>query len=135
MNAKQIKLLTALLEETTITGAAKKAGITRATAYKYLQDRDFRTELNRRRSECINDAVRYLQGKLALCNETLVEIIKDKDVSSQIKINAINAIYMNCKSLTETADIIERLDGIEKAIDNDRQHTPTHYPIQSKAAV
>lgn len=130
MKAKQVKLLAALLEESTITGAAKKAGITRATAYKYLQDRDFRAELNRRRSECINDAVRYLQGKLALCNETLVKIIEDKDVSSQVKINAVNAIYANCKSMTETAEIVMRLDSIEKAIDGEKVQGAALYPTQ-----
>lgn len=114
MNAKQIKLLTALLDESTISKAAEKAGITRATAYKYLQDKSFQTELNRRRSECVGDAVRYLQSKLALCNETLVKIIKSDDTSDQVKINAINSIYTNVKSMVETADILERLDEIER---------------------
>jgi len=119
MNSKQIKLLTALLDESTISKAAEKAGITRATAYKYLQDKDFQRELNRRRSECVGDAVRYLQSKLALCNETLVKIIKSDDTSDQVKINAINAIYSNCKSMTETAEIVVRLENIEKAVDDE----------------
>ena len=114
MNAKQIKLLTALLDESTISKAAEKAGITRATAYKYLQDKAFQIELNRRRSECVGDAVRYLQSKLALCNETLVKIIKSDDTSDQVKINAINAIYTNVKGMIETADVLERLDELER---------------------
>ena len=114
MNAKQIRLLTAMLEESTISKAAEKAGITRATAYKYLKNKTFQTELNRRRSECVGDAVRYLQSKLALCNETLVKIIKSDDTSDQVKINAINSIYTNVKSMVETADILERLNEIER---------------------
>lgn len=115
MKAKQNNFLIALLNESTVTKAAEKAGITRNTAYRYLRDKEFQAELNRRRSECISDAVRYLQGKLALCNETLVKIIEDKNTSNQFKIGAINTIYSNCKSLTETADILARLDDLEKS--------------------
>ena len=107
-----------MLEESTISKAAEKAGITRKTAYNYLKNKDFKKELNRRRGELVNDAVRYLQGKLSLCNETLVSMIENPDTSHQIKINAINAIYTNCKSMTETAEIITRLEQIEEIIES-----------------
>lgn len=118
MTGKQTKFLKAMLEESTISKAAEKAQITRYTAYKYLKDREFQSELNRRRGECINDTVRYLQGKLSLCNETLVSIIENPETSDQIKINAINAIYANCKAMTETAEIITRLEQVEELIES-----------------
>lgn len=118
MTAKQTAFLQAMLEESTITKAAKRAGINRTTAYKYLKDKDFKKELNARRTECVNDTVRYLQGKLALCNETLVSIIENPETNDQIKINAINAIYANCKSMTETAEIITRLEQVEELIES-----------------
>lgn len=118
MTAKQTAFLQAMLEESTITKAAEKAGINRTTAYKYLKDKDFKKELNARRTECVNDTVRYLQGKLSLCNETLVSIIENPDTNDQIKINAINAIYANCKSMTETAEIITRLEQVEELIES-----------------
>ena len=117
MKAKETAFLKAMLEESTITKAIQKANISRETAYKYLKNPTFQAELNKRRSECINDTVRYLQGKLSLCNETLVKIIEDPNTSDQIKINAINAIYTNCKSMTETAEIITRLASIEEALE------------------
>lgn len=117
MTAKETAFLKAMLEESTITKAAEKAGITRYTAYKYLKNTNFQKELTKRREECINDTVRYLQGKLALCNETLVSIVENPNTSDQIKINAINAIYTNCKSMTETAEIITRLASIEEALE------------------
>ena len=118
MTGKQTKFLKAMLEESTISKAAEKAQITRYTAYKYLKDREFQSELNRRRGECINDTVRYLQGKLSLCNETLVSIIENPETSDQIKINAINAIYANCKAMAETAEIITRLEQVEELIES-----------------
>ena len=118
MTAKQTAFLQAMLEESTITKAAERAGINRTTAYKYLKDKDFKKELNARRTECVNDTVRYLQGKLSLCNETLVSIIENPDTNDQIKINAINAIYANCKSMTETAEIITRLEQVEELVES-----------------
>lgn len=118
MTGKQTQFLKAMLEESTISKAAERAGITRKTAYNYLRNKDFQKELNQRRGECINDTVRYLQGKLSLCNETLVSIIENPDTSDQIKINAINAIYTNCKSMTETAEIITRLEQVEELIES-----------------
>lgn len=118
MKGKQMQFLQAMLEESTLTKAAERIGISRTTAYKYLKDKDFQKELNQRRGECINDTVRYLQGKLSLCNETLVSIIENPETSDQIKINAINAIYLNCKSMTETAEIITRLEQVEELIES-----------------
>ena len=113
MTAKKTAFLKAMLEESTITKAAQKAGIARDTAYRYLKDPDFTQELTKKRSECINDAVRFLQGKLTFCSETLVQIIENPRTADQVKINAINAIFMNCKALTETAEILDRLQQIE----------------------
>lgn len=113
---KQVAFLKAMLEESTITKASEKAGIGRKTAYQYLKNPDFIKELNERRMEYINDTVRYLQGKLSLCNETLIDIIQNPKTSDQIKINAINAVFANCKQMTETADIIGMLTEIEERL-------------------
>ena len=119
MTQKQVNFLKCMLEESSITKAAGKAGISRNTAYKYLQNQEFVSELNKRRLECVSDTERFLQGKLALCGETLVGIIENPGVSEQIKINAVNSIFTNCKALTETADVLERLQQIEIALESE----------------
>lgn len=111
-----MKLLQALLEESNVSKAATAAGISRNTAYQYMKKPEFERELNRRRSECINDTVRFLQGKLALCGETLIGIIESPEASDQVKINAINAVYANCKAMTETVEVINRLQKIEDSM-------------------
>lgn len=114
MTAKQTAFLKAMLEESTISKAAKAAGIARDTAYRYLKNPDFQAELTKRRGECINDTVRFLQGKLSLCSEVLIQIVEKPETSDQVKINAINAVFQNCRAMTETAEIIERLERIEE---------------------
>lgn len=117
MTAKQTAFLKAMLEESTISKAVKAAGISRDTAYKYLKDPSFKAELDKRRSECLNDTVRFLQTKLTLCSEQLISIIEKEDTSDQVKINAINTVFANFKAMAETADIVTRLEQIEKLIE------------------
>lgn len=114
MTAKQTAFLKAMLEESTISKAVKAAGISRDTAYKYLKDPSFKAELDKRRSECLNDTVRFLQTNLTLCSEQLISIIEKEGTADQVKINAINTVFANFKAMAETADIVERLEQIEE---------------------
>lgn len=117
MTQKQTAFLKAMLEESTISKAADAAKISRETAYKYLKDPTFKAELDKRRSECLNDTVRFLQSKLILCSEQLVKIIENEDTADQVKINAINTVFTNFKSMSETAEVITRLEQIERLME------------------
>ena len=117
MTQKQTAFLKAMLEESTISKAADAANISRETAYKYLKDPVFKTELDKRRSECLNDTVRFLQSKLTVCSEQLVKIIENEDTADQVKINAINTVFTNFKSMSETAEVITRLEQIERLME------------------
>ena len=114
---KQTAFLKAMLEESTIGKAAEKAGISRETGYKYLRDESFKAELDRRRSECLNDTVRFLQSKLTVCSEQLMKIIENEETADQVKINAINTVFANFRSMSETADVIARLEQIERIME------------------
>lgn len=118
LTTKQTAFLKAMLEESTIKKAAEKAGISRDTAYKYLKNENFQAELNKRRSECVTDTVRFLQSKLSLCSETLVSIVENPETGAQIKINAINAIFANCKALLETTEILQKMAELEAEQEN-----------------
>ena len=118
LTTKQTAFLKAMLEESTIKKAAEKAGISRDTAYKYLKNENFQAELNKRRSECVTDTVRFLQSKLSLCSETLVNIVENPKTGAQIKINAINAIFANCKALLETTEILQKMAELEAEQEN-----------------
>ena len=116
MNKKQEKFLQALLIESTITSAAKKAGISHSTAYRFLKDAEFKKELNKVKSECITDTIRYLQGNLTACSEALIKIVKNPATADQVRINAINTVFQNCKSLIETCEVEERMLKLEELI-------------------
>lgn len=118
MTQKQIAFLQAMLEESTVAKASERAGISRSTAYKYLSNAEFTKELNKRRNETVSDTVRYLQGKLAFCSEELVKIVENKKTAPQVKINAINTIFTNCKALIDTSEALERMQRIEEMLES-----------------
>lgn len=120
MNKKQLNFLQALLTESTITNAVKKAGISRSTAYKYLSDAEFKQELNKAKAECISDTIRYLQSNMTVCGEKLMEIVRNPDTADQVRINAINTVFQNCKSLIDTCEIEERIRQIEELVKEQR---------------
>ena len=58
-----------------------------------------------------------LQIKLTVCSEQLVRIIENEDTADQVKINAINTVFSNFKTMSETAEIIARLEAIEQLME------------------
>lgn len=117
MTQKQIKFLYCLLENSSTTKAIKAAGISSATAYRWMKDTDFKRELERKKEEMLSRVSGYLQSSLADCCERLMEIVKDPDTSAQVKINAISLIFQNARSFTEQTEILERMRRIEDALE------------------
>lgn len=117
MTQKQIKFLACLLENSSTSKAIKAAGISSATAYKWLKDETFRRELERKKAEMLASVSGYLQSSLAACCERLMEIVNDSETSAQVKINAISLIFQNARSFTEQTEIMERMRRIEEALE------------------
>lgn len=111
---KKEGFLKALMENSTISNAIVQAGISKYTAYKYLNDEDFKNELARLKAEVMSEAVTYLQGKLSRCSEVLMDIVNDPEISPQIRINAINSVFTNTKAMTESVDILLRIADLEE---------------------
>lgn len=117
MTQKQIKFLACLLENSSTSKAIKAAGISSATAYKWMKDEAFRRELERKKAEMLTSVSGYLQSSLAACCERLMEIVNDSETSAQVKINAISLIFQNARSFTEQTEIMERMRRIEDALE------------------
>ena len=113
VNKKQIAFLQALLTEPNIAKATETAGISRSTAYRYLNDPEFKKELSKAKAECIGDTIRYLQGRYTRCAQHLIRIIEKPDTADQVRINAINTVFQNCKNLIDSCEIEERMQQIE----------------------
>lgn len=116
MRIKQASLLTGLMNGLSVPEAAKQAGIAKQTAYSYLKDPEFAEELRQLQTEAISAATRYMQTKLTECARELVKIIEKPDVSDQVRINAINCLFTNCRAFTESTQFMDMAADLEKRL-------------------
>lgn len=116
LNEKQLNFINVYLSEQDINKVCKKLNITRPTYYKYLNDELVDKEIYKIRLASIKETTRYLQEHLTICSNELIKIIESDNSTPQVKINAINSVFNNCKKLTEQVDILSKLDAIEQRL-------------------
>lgn len=113
LSDKQLKFIDAYFQEQSINDICNKLNITRATYYNYLNDDAVKQEISKNRYNLLSTTTDYLQSCLNECSKELMQIIKDKDTSPQIRINAINSIFSNCTKLTEQVDLLDKISTLE----------------------
>ena len=107
-------LIAAFLEYDKISDIMRVTGFSRNTVTRYRDDPQFQDILNQRRVQIIRRSVQKMQQSLANCVNVLNRIINNDDISPQIRVNAIQIMMSQCKSWTETADLAERVDALER---------------------
>ena len=117
MTTRQIKFMKELLQCGTITEAIKNTGISSSTAYKWMnEDDEFKEQLQKRKTEMLNDVVITMQVGFNDAVIELLGIIRKPDISDQVKINAIDCLFRNARPLIEEVDILNRLQKIEESM-------------------
>ena len=117
MTKKQIVFLAELLQCGTVKEAYQKAGVSEATAYRWMrQDKKFREELQKRKAEMLNDVSTTMQVGFSDAVNELLEIIRKPNVSDQVKINAIDCLFRNARPIIEEVDILNRLQAVEESL-------------------
>lgn len=106
--------MTALLQNVSVSATSKATGISEATIYKYLKDVEFKEEYEAKRKEMMEDSCHTLQAKTGRAISELVEIIEDKEIKPQIRLNAIDMLLRHSYRMTEQFDILERLEKLEE---------------------
>ncbi len=112
MTPKKQKALLALLTQPTKEKAATAAGITSKTLRGYLAEADFQAEYKRAFSGLVEDATRQAQQAIAPALSTLREIVEDGEENAQARIYAARSLLEYSLKLTESTDILNRLDEL-----------------------
>lgn len=112
--SKDEKIIAALISSKTVKEASELCGISERQIYKRLNDEEFKIEYNSARTRIVTQAVGNIQGLLGEAIERLRSVMNDSDSSPQTQINAADAILRHCLKLTETADVMQRLDKLEE---------------------
>ena len=117
MTPRQQKALAALLTSPSKAAAAKAAGTAPRTLRDYLADPEFQAAYRDAFGNMVEDATRQAQQAIAPALFTLLEIMEDREEAAQARISAARAILSHGLKLTETTDILNRLQELETAIE------------------
>ncbi len=113
-------LVRSFLTCTSITEVSKETGISRSAIYKTMEKDSFKEKLMKAKQEALQNAVSFLQGSLAECAKTLMQIIKDNDASPQTKVNACQVVMGQCKTWTDEIDVISRIAALEEVMNKEK---------------
>jgi phage terminase small subunit len=119
LSTNQRRALDALLTCSTVTEAAKKAGLVRGTLHRYLSDPTFKAELHARQDQVIDAATAALSHLAGAAIATLRAILDDEDASASVRVRASLGVLAHVRQLSEFADITERITALERAVDNE----------------
>lgn len=112
-------VIAALLNEPTVSKAAEKCKLSERQIFERMKQPSFRQEYNRAKRQILESATNALQARLTAATETTIEIMQNKENSPQIRLNACNLIFNQCQKLTETVDILDRIETLEMQVDNE----------------
>lgn len=112
------RALKALLSEPSVTAAAKVAGLSPRTLYRYLARDDFRAELQRRQDAILAGTTAALTGLSGEAVATLRDLMQDPDAADGVKARAALGWLKEMYRASELVEITERLKKIEERVQN-----------------
>jgi hypothetical protein len=106
-------LLTALACGATVEAAAQKAGVSRSTANRRLNNPEFRHKLQQTRSDLLRRTCDILSAASLEATKTLVGLL-GTGVPPSVQLGAARAILELGTRLRETVDLEQRLAALER---------------------
>jgi len=116
--------LACLLTEPTVTAAAAKAGVPERTAYRMLEEPDFRARYRQARRDALARATGRLQQTAGEAVETLREVMGSGDTPAPARVSAARAVLEGAFRASELEDLGERLELLEARLQSAEEGFP-----------
>lgn len=113
-NSKEAQAIAALVSHSTVRQAAVASGIPERTLWRLLERPDFSERLEQEKEKLISTASDSLKGKLNAATTALADVMESEATPPQAKIAAAKTILEYALRYVETADILHRLDQLER---------------------
>ena len=114
MKDNDLRLITAILETSTIRAAAERAGIGEATMYRRLSERDFQARLQEARHQAFGQSLARLQATSGSAVDTLSAIMGNEDAPTGSRVRAAVAVLQLAGRDMERGEVQDRLEGNAK---------------------
>ena len=112
---KTEQFIAALLTESTVEAAARKAGIGDVTAWRWMNDRAFADQYREARREAMRHTTARLQGASLESVDALREIQRSGE-SESARVSAARTILEQALKAADPEDVQQRLDALEQAV-------------------
>jgi len=107
------KIIVALLNTDSKTAAAKALGIRTDTLFARMQSESFLIKYQKAKDNLIAESVTNLQKTMNRAVSVVSEIMMNPGIAPQIRINAADTILRYAVKLTETEELIRRIEELE----------------------
>ena len=114
LTPKQQKVLAALLSEPTQKAASARTGVSERQIREYLSKPEFQEAYRQALSELVEQASIQARRGYAPALDALQEIVSDPGQPPAARISAARSLLEYGLKLTEQADILVKLDELEK---------------------
>jgi hypothetical protein len=103
----------ALLSDPGLTGAAKAAGVGKATLWRWMQQPAFREAYRHARREAVEQARARLQQASGEAVEALRDVMNDEDAPHASRVSAARTVLDMAMQATNEEEIERRLAALE----------------------
>jgi hypothetical protein len=113
LSPQQEGAILALLSDPGLTGAAKAAGVGKATLWRWMQQPAFRDAYRRARREAVEQARARLQQASGEAVEALRDVMNDEDAPHASRISAAKTVLVMAIQATSEEEFERRLAALE----------------------
>lgn len=109
------QIAAALIEHGSNADAAKALGCAVRTIIDRKRNDSFKRIYNAAKLDALHAATAKLQAQTVNAVQTIVDIMTSSDTAAQIKLNSAQMILQYAVRLTDSVDVLERLQALEDA--------------------
>jgi len=120
LNQKQMRAISALLVSGNREQAARDAGVSKTSIYRWFQEPTFVAALHAAEQDALADVSRQLVSLSRLAADTLAAAMRDPLVSTSNRLRAAEAVLNQLLKLRELIDLESRLTDLEERMNDDR---------------
>ena len=114
LTGNQAAALPYLVASPTLSGGARLASIARSTLYRWMDDAEFRTTLERMRAETADLAHNELKGLMLKSVLVLAEAMEDSN--PRVRVRAAHAAFSVGLKVHDLEELRKRVDRVDEAV-------------------
>jgi phage terminase small subunit len=114
LTTKQRRFVAASLSALTVRDAARLAGVSEPTAWRYLQSPAVRQELAERQDGILGHVARRLASEMGKALDVLSEVMEDTMAQPAPRVSAARAVLESGLRLAELVALSERVAELER---------------------